>query len=329
MLRAQGGQQFGLLYSVCYTLVMATTKKSTKSKSKTAKKPSTKSTKAAAAAKKSVSAKPVKSVPAFKSTKITTRTSKISAIANLQIVAAVLSIGLAVLAGFYMSQKSYQLFTGLLTSDELASTVSTVFVPAIRSIYDVEVRWLAVAALVLSAIFPLLYLTRLKGLYERGRQKRAFLWRWIENGLIGALLVIITALLSGVQDLLTLKVLGGLVIVSALLAWSAEKQHAETQRPATAAFLLSLVTGLLPWLLIGAYAIATPIYGMVRNTGFVYGLYAILLVGFIATALNLRKYLTSTSTTGSYELAERNYTLINLLVRTGFAVTLIVGLLNQ
>lgn len=308
---------------------MATTKKSTKAKSKTAKKPAIKSTKSASAVKEAVSTKPAKSPAVAIKTKVTTRTSKRSTLANLQIVTAVLSVGLAVLAGLYMSQKSYQLFTGLLTSDELASTASAVFVPAIRSLYDVEVRWLAVAAMTLSAIFPLLYLTRLKRLYEQGRQKRAFLWRWIENGVIGALLVVITALLSGVQDLLTLKVMAGLVIVSALLAWTAEKQHAEAQRPATAAFLLSLVTGLLPWLLIGAYAIATPIYGMVRNTGFVYGLYAILLVGFIAAALNLRKYLTSTSTTGTYELAERNYALINFIVRTGFAITLIVGLLNQ
>jgi hypothetical protein len=308
---------------------MATTKKSTKAKSKTAKKPVTKATKAAAAAKKSVSAKPVKATLAPKSTNVSTRTSKRSALANLQIVTILLSIGLAVLAGLYMSQKSYQLFTGLLTSDELASTTSAVFVPAIRSLYDVEVRWLAVAAMALSAIFPLLYMTQLKRLYEQGRQKRAFLWRWIENGVIGALLLGITALLSGVQDLLTLKVLAGLVIVSALLAWTAEKQHAEAQRPATAAFLLSLITGLLPWLLIGAYAIATPIFGLVRNTGFVYGLYAILLAGFLANALNLRKYLRNTSTAGTYELAERNYSLINLLVRTGFAITLIVGLLNQ
>lgn len=307
---------------------MATTKKSSKAKSKTAKKPLTKSTKSAAAAKKTVSAKPVRSIAASKTTRVTTRTTNRSPLANLLFVTAFLSAGLAILAGLYMSQKSYQLFTGLLTRDELASTVSTVFVPAIRSLYDVELRWLAVATMVLSAIFPLLYLTRLKGLYAKGQQKRAFLWRWIENGIVGSLIIVTIALLSGVQDIVTLKLLAGLTIVSGLLAWTAEKQHAEAQRPATAAYLLSLVTGLLPWLLIGAYAIATPIYGMVRNTGFVYGLYAIALAGFVAAAINLRKYLKSASTPASYELTERNYVLINLLVRTAFAVTLIVGLLN-
>ena len=308
---------------------MATTKKSTKAKSKTAKKPATKNIKPAGVTKKSVSAKPVKSAAVPKDTKITTRTSRRSPLANLQFITAFLSVGLAILAGLYMSQKSYQLFTGLLTKDELASTVTTVFVPAVRSLYDIEIRWLVVATMVLSAIFPLLYITRLKRMYEQGQQRRVFLWRWIENGIMGALIVATIALLSGVQDVVVLKLLAGLVVVSGLLAWTAEKQHVQAQRPATAAFLLSLVTGILPWLLIGAYAVATPIYGMVRNTGFVYGLYAIALAGFVATALNLRKYLRTVSTPASYEVAERNYSLINLLVRTAFALTLILGLLNR
>lgn len=310
---------------------MATTKKSTKAKSKTVKKPATKSASAARASKKSVTTKPVKPVkPAAVAPKSpAAKARNRNPLFNLMAVSVLISTVLAVLAGVFMTQKSYQIFTGLLTKDELASTTTTVLVPAFHTLYDIELRWIVVATMVISALFPLLYLTRLKRLYQTARQERVFLWRWVENGIVGALGLIIISLLSGIQDLATLKLVAGLVVVSSLLSWMAEKQHTIEQRPARAAYWLSIVTGSLPWLLIGVYAVATPVYGLVQNTAFVYGLYAIALAGFIATALNLRRYLRGANNTANYESVESNYWKINLLTRTAFALTIIVGLVNR
>lgn len=303
---------------------MATTKKSTKAKTKTTKKPVTTKSKAAGTAKRSVSAKAPAPVVSKNSAVRTTG----KMLMQLQLVSVVLSLSLAAMAVVYMNQRSYQLFTGLLTSDELASKATTVFVPAIRSVYDVEMRWVLSGLMVLSAIIPLLYLTRFKNQFQNGLQKRVLLWRWIDMAVIGALAMEVVALLSGVQDVSTLKLIGGLVVVSGLLAWLAEKQHAETDRPATAAFVLSIVTGLLPWLVIATYAVATPLYGMVRNTGFVYGLYAVLLFGFVAVAVTLRKHLKDVRRQTDYAITERNYSFISILTRSAFAVVLILGLIK-
>ncbi|HUP26780.1 MAG TPA: hypothetical protein VM124_04005 [Candidatus Limnocylindrales bacterium] len=304
---------------------MATTKKSTKAKIKTTKKPAANTSKAARTNKLSVSAKVVKT-PIKKATAPRNR---IKLLAQLNLITAVLSLGLAVMAGLFMNQRSYQLFTGLLTRDELASRATTVFVPAIRSVADVELRWAVVATMVLSAILPLLFATRLRRRYEASVANKVRTWRWVDMAVVGALMMGTTALISGVQDIMTLKLIGGLVILSGALAWMAERQNADiTAKPGKSAYILSIIAGALPWLLIATYAAATPIYGMVRNSWFAYALYGALLAGFIATAINLGNQLRGKGKLANYEVAERNYQLINLLTRAAFAVILITGLIK-
>ncbi len=309
---------------------MATTKKSTKAKIKTTKKPTAKTARAARATKQTASAKSV-SAKAVKAPdrKTAAPRNRIRLLMQLNLIMAVLSVGLAVMAGLFMNQRSYQLFTGLLTRDELASKASTVFVPAIHSIYDIELRWAVVSIMVLSAILPLLFATRLRRRYQASLVNRVHLWRWIDMAVIGALMVETVALISGVQDLMTLKLVGGLVVVSGVLAWMAEKQNAAADASSgKGTYVLSIVTGALPWLLIGMYAVATPLYGMVRSSWFVYALYGTLLAGFVATAINLGNQLRAKGRMANYEVAERNYQLINILVRAAFAIILITGLIK-
>ena len=103
-------------------------KRATSTKSKVTKKTSAaaKSTKAALQAKVT---KPAKPAPTFKQLR------------QLNIASVVLALLLAVAAGLLMNGASYQLFTGLLTKNELASRTTTVFAPAIHPVLDLELRW--------------------------------------------------------------------------------------------------------------------------------------------------------------------------------------------
>lgn len=304
---------------------MATTKKSSSGKTKTAKKPVTKATKSATTTKKSVSTKSVK-LPSAKSVSVPRLIGSRTKVRELHFITVALNVGLAVAAGFVMSTRAYQLVTGLLSKDELASRTTTVFAPAIHSVYDLELRWALVAILALASVTSLLVLTKFKHQYQASLTNRIHTWRWIDMAVVGALMVEVIALLSGVQDIMTLKLIGGVVAVSSLLAWLAERQNSGNQKPARALYILSVITALLPWGLIGSYAIATYIYGMVRSPWYVYALYAVGVAGVVAVALNLRNQLLRNKAGSNYETVERNYLVTNILTRTAFAVILILGL---
>lgn len=283
---------------------MATRKTTTKAKTKTTKKPATKKTSAAKTTTVSKNQKPT-----------------LARLKQLNLVSGVLALLLALVAGLLMGGTSYQLFTSLLTTDELASTSETVFVPAVHFVVDVQLRWMVVAILVLASIIPLLAATRNRKMYEDSLAKKVMPWRWIEMGVLSALMVEVIALLSGIQDILTLKLMAGFMVVTGLLGWFSEKQPAANK--SWRYYYLSLATGVLPWLVIAAAAVGTVVYGGVRSPWYVYALYASTLLAFGAYATNGKRLLNGRQ---NYETSELMNLQIGLLAKVAFAVILIVGL---
>lgn len=294
---------------------MATTTKKSRAKTKTIKKPVTK---AAKTTKKSVA------TTAAKITK--TQKPFTEQLRRLNLASGVLGILLAAAAGFLMNNSSYQLFTGLLTTDELAGKTSAIFVPAIHSVFDLQLRWAVVTILLISAVVPLLAATRNRKQYEESLVKKVMLWRWIDMAVVSALILEVIAILSGVQDIMTLKLVGGLMLTTCLLGWLSEKHQAKTRGGGRGVFILSLFTGTLPWVLIAVSAIGTLVYGMVRSPWYVYALYATTLVAFMSYGLNGSRRLKAQQ---SYETTERNYQLAGIFAKTAFAVILIVGLYKK
>lgn len=303
---------------------MATTKKSTKAKTKkpvrqTKGKPATR---AAKTTKKSVSTKVSKSTNPIRQTqgkKITT-----SLLTKLNVLSAVVSLGLATAAGLVMNSKSYELTNGLLTKDELASKTTEVLVPAVHHVYDVELRWALVTILVLSAILPILLLTVYKARYAAAIKDKVNLLRWVDMAVISALMVEVVALLSGASDIFTLKLIAGLMVVTSLLCYAAEKRNKQANRPVWTEAALSIVTGTLPVILIAGYAISTFIHGNVQSPWYVYSLYGVLALSFAGNGMMLVNTVRRKIT--DYEVIERNYLSLGILVRVAFAAVLIAGL---
>lgn len=327
---------------------MATTKKSSKANTKTAKGKAAKSRAASArAATKKSAAKttapvaargaatkakqaPTKVTKSARTTSSTatksTKISKTSSLRKLNQLSAVLHIAGAVLAAVFMGNATLQFFSGLMTRDELASGASTVFIPAIHHLYDIEIRWIVVALLLVGAIVPLINVFR-SDRYQATLKARRNPLRWASTGIVGGAMVAVVAALSGVEDIMTLKVIGGLVIIAAALGWLAERQNGDkTASPDKTACSIGVVSGLLPWLIILTYAFGTPLWGMVRYPWYVYALYASVLAGFAAYTVNGCKYIRRLRVWANYETLERNYVVIDMLTRVSFAVILIVGL---
>lgn len=302
---------------------MATKKSTTKAKPKTRTVKTTKS-KAIQTTKapvKVVAAKAVKRSP--------TLANEVSGLKKILVVSAALYIALAAIAGTYMAAATYQLTVGYLTKDELTSQASTVFGPATRVVFDIELRWVIVTLMLLSAVLPILYLTKLQRAYSERLKGRVLAWRWINFAVTGALMVEVTALLSGVQDIGTLKLAGGLVALAAVFSWLSERQNEDTVRPSWGALNASIVSLILSGTLIGVYAVNTLLYGMVRSPWYVYALYGVLLVSFSLFAVNQINQHRRFRSWKNYHVVERNHLVISMLSKTVFAVILIIGLLKS
>lgn len=314
---------------------MATTKKSTKAKTKTTKRPSTKkSTSKQTSAKKPAavkSTKPTKSVKATvqkpaKVKKPRTKLTETQLLRRLNGVSAFVHLAGAVAVGILMGNYFQQIVTGLVVKDELASGQETVFVPAIHHLYDANLRWCLVVLLVAGAILPLIQLRR-SAAYDLSVKARRNPLRWADKAIISGVMLTVVAMLSGVQDFMTLKVIGGLIVVTALLGWLSERQNADPKsKPDYSAFGISLLSGMLPWLIILGYAAATPIWGMIRSPWYVYALYAVVFASSAAYAINGYNYVRRFRNWTNYAVVERNYIVIDILARASFAVILIIGL---
>lgn len=306
---------------------MATRNTTTKAKTKTTKKPAAKARTSAAKTTRAT-----KSTKVIKSTKVTKTTKKakvtvitFDALRKLHLIKAFVTAALAVVAGFLMNSTSYAASIGYQAKDELISLTAgkTAFVHASQSLFDIQIRWMVIAILVISAASSLLAVTRMKSKYEKAIANKVVPARWISMGIIVALMVEVTALLSGVNDIATLKLLAGLVLITCALGWVTEKRLKQSGRPVWSEFVISLITGALPWLLIGSYAVSTWMYGLIRYPWFVYALFASTLIGFSLFAYNQYKYISGWK---NYLIVERNYLLIGTATQVLFAVILILGL---
>jgi hypothetical protein len=269
----------------------------------------------------------VKSVSTKPSVKSTSSTLSILSLRKWHIVSAVVFVLLAVLAGAMMGSTSYQTTVGLWARDDLASTATTVFAPAVHVLYDVEVRWLVVVVMAVSAIAPVLYATKLEAAYTSYvRNTRMVPYRWLDFGVTTALMVETVALLSGVHDIFTLKLIGGLMLVTCLLGLIAERQNTNATKPVWSAYVLSLFSGALPWVLIAAFAVSTVVFGAIRSPWYVYALYASSLIGFSLIAWTQCQQFKRAGQSADYLVVERNYAVISVLTKVAFAAILIVGI---
>lgn len=248
---------------------------------------------------------------------------------RLLLVSTVVFTLLAVSAVVFMNNASYQLTLGHLAKDALASGDGTsVLVPANRVLFDFPLKYLVAFIMGISAIYMLLTATRWSGRYDNDLKTNVRPPRWVYLAITTALMVQTIALLSGVNDLLVLKVLGGLIVISKLLDLYAESLNKGAKKPAATGyvFVLSVILGAMPWIVIAASAVGTTVYGLERMAWYVYALYAAGIIASVALAKNLARQLRRSGQWKDYGFVERNYLTIDFLSKTAFAIILIVGL---
>ena len=247
---------------------------------------------------------------------------------RIWLAAAVLFLGLAAAAPFVMEPISYMFTQAHLARDALLSQDGTAFIPAHRAVWDMELRWALSTVMALSAVLPILYLTKLKDRYaNRLISGRVVEWRWLDLAVTSALMVVIVAMLVGYTDIGTLKMMAGAMVLACGLGWLAEQQNNQkSRRPVWSALGLGVIAGALPWLVIGIAKASTLLFGGVRSPWYVYAACVIALGGFILLALNQWNQHRRFRAWADYAFVERNYALISVATKVAFAAVLIIGL---
>ena len=265
---------------------MATTKKSTtKAKTKT----SSKRTRTSSSRKKTSLSKTAASSASSKTATNKLLTTKM--LRRMQIVSAAVYLALIVPVVLYMQQMLFTVTMPYMTEDPLSA--NRTLTPAVRQLYIFDLRWLVVGLLAVSAVFSLLYATRLKDFYNRNIQKKQLWSRWLELAIVSGLMLEGLALLSGWQTILELKFVWLVAIVLAYLGYKQEKFASEngSQKSEYGIGAVLLILGLV--LLFAATALTTFVWGITNNPWYVYALYGGLIVFFVLFSRHFKKAVTA------------------------------------
>ncbi len=222
-----------------------------------------------------------------------------------------------------MKMDSYALGVEHVTKDVLRSVSDTVFVPAQTLVWDVRAVWVVAGIMAIAAIMTLLRATKLRAYERRALDSGIGSWRWIELSLTGALMVALVALMSGINSLYMLGLLGGFVGVAGAFAWMAERANAARVSSKPHA-IFALLAGIVPFVVLADSFVVTGVYGMIRMPWYVYAAFATLLIGYGLMARVLVRVLKGR--VANALTAERMYARLGLLTKLVFAVVLIVGL---
>lgn len=277
------------------------TRKATKKTKTAAAKSRAKATSTKKAAAKVTASKPAKS-------------GKFSMLQKLLLASVVDYILVIAAVVLFMAPTYFDITIPYTTSDPLNADAG--LVAASRHFYTVDLRWMLVALAAVSAVFALLYLTRLKDFYRKRVASRQLWTRWIETAIAAGLMLQTVALLSGWTDLVQQKFVFFLAAVLALLGyWYVQKADQLTK-------VAIWVTKLAFVALIGFTAVSTYIYGMATVDWYVYVLYGGVVVAFAWYG----KLFNNTKLSG--ESLEVRLLASNVITRVGFAAVIILGLLK-
>lgn len=218
----------------------------------------------------------------------------------------------------------YQTSISYVTENPLLVNQSSNLVPAEQIIREIDARWVASVLFGIGLVYSLAIVTRWSKSYERSQKDRIYLWRWVYFALAGAVGIKIINIAGGVQDLATLKLSSGMVVLAAAFAWLSERQNLKGPNKNWSNYILATVAASLSVIPVLLLAIGTSLYGGVSLPGHVYWLIIAGITAFSAIGANLA-WSIKLGKKANYSKVERNYVLIALLAQVILAVILIIA----
>jgi hypothetical protein len=185
-----------------------------------------------------------------------------------------------------------------------------------NTVYDLPIGPAVAAFLLLAAIdHALVAAPRIHGWYERNLRRERNPARWWEYSVSASLMIVLIAMYTGIGDLAALIALFG--VNAAMILFGLAMEYANrpgapvTWRP----YLYGCIAGAVPWIAITvqiAYSQAQT--GSVP--GFVFGIFASLLVLFMSFGVNMALQYRRRGPWRSYLFGERAYLVLSLVAKS-------------
>ncbi|MBK5215967.1 MAG: heliorhodopsin HeR, partial [Propionibacteriales bacterium] len=154
----------------------------------------------------------------------------------------------------------------------------------LASAFGIPLAVVTVSFLYLSAFFHFLIASPIGwNRYRRELANGINRFRWLEYSLSSTLMIIVIALLPGVQDIAALIAIAGVNVAMILFGWLMEMAN-PPERKSTwwTPFIMGSVVGAVPWIVITVYLVG----GGTAVPNFVYAIFVSIFVFFNCFALN-------------------------------------------
>ncbi len=152
--------------------------------------------------------------------------------------------------------------------------------------------------------------------YQRELANGANRFRWVEYSLSSSLMIVIIAMLPGVQDLAALVALAGVNVAMILFGWLMEVANPPGRRTTWwTPFTMGSIAGAIPWIVITIYLVGSG--SGVPN--FVYGIFVSLFVFFNCFAVNQWLQYRGRGRWSDYLFGERVYIWLSLAAKSALA----------
>lgn len=194
------------------------------------------------------------------------------------------------------------------------------------TLFDVRFAWAIAAFFALSALAHFLVAGPRAASYREQLLRHRNPYRWIEYSLSASLMIVLIAMLSGIDDVAALVALFG--VNAAMIGFGWMQERYEEPGGSLGPFWIGCLVGIVPWLAIGVYLLGP---GADQHPpGFVYGIFFSLFVFFNCFAVNQWLQYRQIGKWADYLTGERTYIVLSLVAKSLlawqiFAATLAPG----
>jgi hypothetical protein len=237
---------------------------------------------------------------------------------------------LQVVAVLILSKATYfAIRTNYQTTDSLASQEGNqVLAPATRDMFDLNVVYLLVAILAVSAIAHLLIATVYKTSYQANLAKSHNKIRWLDYSVSFSLTIVVASLLAGIHDIVTLLAIVVLTIISAVLALSVESKSISSKTVDWRSLMVALGASLAVWTGIFIYVTHSVVYGQVSIPNYIY--FALLSLFGLSIAIHVNTYLSfkRLGRWANYQHSELMFVLLSFVAKVALVWWVVGGMLQ-
>jgi hypothetical protein len=236
--------------------------------------------------------------------------------------------GIAIL--LFSTTKVFPVQITHLTLDPVATELAgrPVLGYAAQHLFDINVAYLVAIFFFMSAIAHGIIATVYRPRYEADLKKGINKARWVEYAFSASTMLVGIALLSGISDLPSLKMIFLFGLLMNAMGLLMEIFNQAKSKVNWLPYGIGCIAGIAPWGVFALYLWSAGVYGTSGIPAFVYWIYATMFLFFSSFAVNMYLQYKKIGKWKDYLYGERVYMILSLVAKTALAWQIFAGTLR-